>query len=154
MNIYEGNLLAEGKKIGIVISRFHELLTKNLLDGAVDCIKRHGGKENDIDVAWVPGTMEIPFAAQKMVSLKKYDGLICLSIIIRGATPHAEYIAGQINRFLGHINVEARIPVTGGIIIAENIEQATERSGTKMGNKGWQAALSLIEMINLNGVLK
>ncbi|MCL5408911.1 MAG: 6,7-dimethyl-8-ribityllumazine synthase [Candidatus Omnitrophica bacterium] len=154
MNIYEGNLLAEGKKIGIVISRFHELFTKNLLDGAIDCIKRHGGKEDNIDIAWVPGTMEIPFAAKKMASLKKYDGLICLSIIIRGATTHSEYIAGQISRFLGQINVEMSIPVTGGIIIAENIEQAEERAGTKMGNKGWQAALSLIEMINLNNILK
>jgi 6,7-dimethyl-8-ribityllumazine synthase len=154
MKVYEGDLLAEGKKIGIIIARFHELLTKNLLEGALDCIKRHGGTEKKIEGVWVPGTMEIPFAAKKMAFSKKYDGLICLSVIIRGATAHADYIAGQINRFLGQINVEASIPVTSGVIIAETIEQAIERSGTKMGNKGWQAALSVIEMINLNSLLK
>ena len=154
MKIFEGNLSAEGKRFGIVASRFNEFLTKNLLDGAIDCLKRHGTKDQDIDVIWVPGSFEIGFAARKMSTMKKYDAIICLGVILRGATPHFEYVAGQVTRLLGQINSEGIVPVVYGIIIADNIEQATERAGTKMGNKGWSAALSAIEMANINQILK
>ncbi|HON05517.1 MAG TPA: 6,7-dimethyl-8-ribityllumazine synthase [Candidatus Ratteibacteria bacterium] len=154
MKIFEGNLSAEGKRFGIVASRFNEFLTKNLLDGAIDCLRRHGTKDQDIDVVWVPGSFEIGFAARKMSTMKKYDAIICLGVILRGATPHFEYVAGQVTRLLGQINSEGIVPVVYGIIIADNIEQATERAGTKMGNKGWSAALSAIEMANINQILK
>ncbi|OQB74642.1 MAG: 6,7-dimethyl-8-ribityllumazine synthase [candidate division TA06 bacterium ADurb.Bin131] len=154
MKIFEGNLSAEGKRFGIVASRFNEFLTKNLLDGAIDCLKRHGTRDQDIDVVWVPGSFEIGFAARKMSTMKKYDAIICLGVILRGATPHFEYVAGQVTRLLGQINSEGIVPVVYGIIIADNIEQATERAGTKMGNKGWSAALSAIEMANINQILK
>jgi len=154
MKIFEGNLSAEGKRFGIVVSRFNEFLTKNLLEGALDCLKRHGAAEENIDIVWVPGSFEIGFAARKMASLKKYHAIICLGVIIRGATPHFEYVAGQVTRILGQINGEGVVPVTYGIIIADNLEQATERVGTKMGNKGWNAALSAIEMANISENLK
>lgn len=154
MKIYQGSLLAADKKFGIAVSRFNEFLTKNLLEGAIDCLKRHGAEEEDIDVVWVPGSFEIGFAARKMAAMKKYSAIICLGVILRGATPHFEYVAGQITRILGQINSEGIVPVTYGIIIADNIEQATERAGTKMGNKGWSAALSAIEMANINQTLK
>ncbi len=154
MNVIEGKLSAEGKRFGIVVSRFNEFLTKNLLDGAMDCLIRHGASEEKIDVVWVPGSFEICFAAKKMISSGKYDAIICLGIVLRGATPHFEYIAGQVTRALGQLNADAVIPVSFGIIIADTIEQATERSGTKMGNKGWNAALTAIEMSNLNNKLK
>ncbi len=154
MKIFEGNLSAADKRFGIVISRFNEFLTKNLLEGAIDCLRRHGAKEEDIDIAWVPGAFEIGFAARKMAAMKKYSAIICLGVILRGATPHFEYVAGQVTRILGQINSEGLVPVVSGIIIADNIEQATERAGTKMGNKGWSAALSAIEMANINQILK
>ncbi|MCX7705030.1 MAG: 6,7-dimethyl-8-ribityllumazine synthase [bacterium] len=154
MNILEGKLVAEGKRFGIVVSRFNEFLTKNLLDGAVDCLIRHGAVSQNIDVVWVPGSFEIGFVARKMANSGKYHALICLGVILRGATPHFEYVAGQVTRILGQINSEGVVPVTYGIIIADSIEQATERAGTKMGNKGWAAALSAIEMSNINESLK
>ncbi|MCM8805835.1 MAG: 6,7-dimethyl-8-ribityllumazine synthase [Candidatus Omnitrophica bacterium] len=154
MKIFEGNLSAEGKRFGIVVSRFNEFLTKNLLEGALDCLKRHGAVEENIDVVWVPGSFEIGFAARKMASLKRYNAIICLGVIVRGATAHFEYVAGQVTRILGQINGEGVVPVTYGIIIADSLEQATERVGTKMGNKGWNAALSAIEMANVSEQLK
>jgi len=154
MKIFEGNLSAVDKKFGIVASRFNEFLTKNLLNGAIDCLKRHGTEENNIEVVWVPGSFEIGFAAKKMAEMKRYNAIICLGVVLQGATPHFEYIAGQVTRMLGQINSEGIIPVVYGIIIAESIEQAVERVGTKMGNKGWSAALSAIEMANINQILK
>lgn len=154
MNSFEGKLVAEGKRFGIVVSRFNEFFTKNLLEGAIDCLIRHGASEKDIDVVWVPGSFEIGFAARKMAKSGKYNALICLGVILRGATPHFEYVAGQVTRILGQINGEGNVPVAYGIIIADSIEQATERTGTKMGNKGWAAALSAIEMANVNEILK
>lgn len=154
MNVFEGKLIAEGKRFGIVVSRFNEFLTRNLLEGAIDCLIRHGAVTENIDVVWVPGSFEIGFAARKMANSGKYHALICLGVILRGATPHFEYVAGQVTRILGQINSEGLVPVTYGIIIADSLEQATERSGTKMGNKGWTAALSAIEMANVNEKLK
>jgi len=152
--VIEGILSAEGKKFGIVVSRFNEFLTKNLLDGALDCLKRHGGKEELVDVAWVPGAFEITFAARKMLGSGKYDAIICLAAIIRGSTPHFDYLAGQVTRSLGQMNGEGKIPVSYGIVLADSIEQAVERTGTKMGNKGWQAAQTAIEMVQLASRLK
>ncbi|MCM8815702.1 MAG: 6,7-dimethyl-8-ribityllumazine synthase [Candidatus Omnitrophica bacterium] len=154
MRVFEGSLSAEGKVFGIVVSRFNEFLTKNLLQGAIDCLTRHGAMEKDIDVVWVPGAFEIGFVARKMASSGRYSALICLGVIIRGATVHFEYVAGQVTRTLGQINSEGIVPVTYGIIIADSLEQATERAGTKMGNKGWNAALSAIEMASVNEKLK
>jgi 6,7-dimethyl-8-ribityllumazine synthase len=154
MKIFEGNLSAEGKKFGIVVSRFNDFLTKSLLDGAIDCLKRHGGTEEQIDVAWVPGAFEITFAARRMFQSGKYDGLICLAVIVRGSTPHFDYLAGQVTRALGQLNAEGKLPVSYGIVTAESIEQAIERAGTKMGNKGWQAAVTAIEMAQLATGLK
>lgn len=154
MNVFEGKLIAEGKRFGIVVSRFNEFLSKNLLDGALDCLIRHGAVSENIDVVWVPGSFEIGFVARKLANSRKYHALICLGVILRGATPHFEYVAGQVTRILGQINGEGVVPVTYGIIIADSIEQATERAGTKMGNKGWTSALSAIEMANINENLK
>ena len=154
MKVFEGRLSADGKRFGIVASRFNDFLTKSLLEGAVDCLVRHGANEKDIDVVWVPGSFEIGFMARKMVNSGRYSALICLGVVLRGATPHFEYVAGQVTRILGQINGEGLVPVTSGIIIADSIEQATERAGTKMGNKGWQAALSAIEMANVNEIFK
>ncbi len=154
MKVFEGRLSADGKRFGIVASRFNDFLTKSLLEGAVDCLVRHGANEKDIDVVWVPGSFEIGFMARKMVNSGRYSALICLGVVLRGATPHFEYVAGQVTRILGQINGEGLVPVTSGIIVADSIEQATERAGTKMGNKGWQAALSAIEMANVNEIFK
>jgi 6,7-dimethyl-8-ribityllumazine synthase len=154
MKIFEGNLSAEKKRFGLVVGRFNEYLTKNLLDGAIDCIKRHGGSEDDIAIAWVPGAFELGFATKKMQKSGSYDAIISLGVIIRGGTPHFDYIAGQASRMLGQINMEGIIPVSFGIVMADTIEQAIERCGTKMGNKGWQAALTAIEMANLATTLK
>ncbi|MCM8788774.1 MAG: 6,7-dimethyl-8-ribityllumazine synthase, partial [Candidatus Omnitrophica bacterium] len=126
----------------------------NLLHGALDCLTRHGASDKDIDIVWVPGAFEIGFAARKLAASGRYSALICLGVIIRGATMHFEYVAGQVTRILGQINSEGIVPVSYGIIIADSIEQATERAGTKMGNKGWSAALSAIEMANVNEKLR
>jgi len=154
MKFIEGNLSAAGKKFGIVVSRFNEFLTKNLLEGAADCLKRHGAKDEHIEAVWVPGAFEITFAARRMLQSGKYDGIICLAVIVRGSTPHFDYLAGQVTRTLGQMNNEGKTPVSYGIVTAENIEQAIERAGTKMGNKGWQAAQTVIEMVQLAAELK
>jgi len=146
---FEGQLNAQGKKIGIVISRFNELISKQLLAGALDCLKRHGGAEKDVVVAWVPGAFEIPAAASAMAKSKKYDGLICLGAVIRGQTPHFDYIAAEATKGIAQVASSSGIPVAYGVITADTLEQALERAGTKAGNKGWDAALSAIEMVDL-----
>ncbi len=145
----EGQLKAEGKKFGIVISRFNEMISKSLLSGAFDCLVRHGANEDEITVAYVPGSFEIPLVAKKMAASKKYDAVICLGTIIRGATPHFDYIASEVSKGIAHASMETGIPVIFGIITSDTIEQAIERAGTKSGNKGWDAALSAIEMADL-----
>lgn len=149
MKIIEGLLDAKGLKFGIIISRFNEFISKRLLEGAIDCIKRHNGEEENIEIIWVPGSVEMVYALGKMVKSEKYDAIICLGAIIRGDTPHFEYVASQITRAITTANFEGKTPVTFGIITADSTEQAIERAGTKMGNKGWMAALSAIEMANL-----
>jgi 6,7-dimethyl-8-ribityllumazine synthase len=150
-NIIEGKLNAKGKKFGIVISRFNELISSQLLSGAKDCLLRHECKEEDITVVWVPGSYEIPLAAKRMAKSKKYAAVICLGAVIRGGTPHFDYIAAEVSKGVAQVGLEANLPVIFGILTTDSIEQALERAGTKAGNKGWDAALSAIEMVNLFG---
>ncbi len=149
MNILQGNLTAENKKFGIVISRFNELISTQLLSGAQDCLVRHECNKDNITVAWVPGSFEIPLVAKKMAQSSNYDAIICLGAIIRGNTPHFEYVASEVSKGIANIGLETGIPIIFGIITSDTIEQALERAGTKAGNKGWDAALSAIEMVNL-----
>lgn len=149
MKMYEGKLIAEGLKFGIVVGRFNEFIGSKLLSGAVDAFKRHGVKEEDVEIAWVPGAFEIPLIAKKMAKSKKYDGVICLGAVIRGATSHYELVAGEVTKGIAKVSLEEEIPVIFGVITTENIEQAIERAGTKSGNKGYEAAVTAIEMANL-----
>ncbi len=149
MKIIEGNLTAKNKKFGIVVSRFNELISKQLLSGAQDCLLRHECKNDNITVAWVPGSFEIPLVAKKMAQSSKYDAIICLGAVIRGGTPHFEYIASEVSKGVANVGLETGVPVIFGILTTDTIEQALERAGIKAGNKGWDAALSSIEMVNL-----
>ncbi|MCD6129407.1 MAG: 6,7-dimethyl-8-ribityllumazine synthase [Deltaproteobacteria bacterium] len=148
MNI-EGNLDAVGLKIGIVVSRFNSFITERLVEGAIDAVVRHNGKEENIAVVKVPGAFEIPYVLNRMANSKKYDGIICLGAVIRGATPHFDFIANETIKGISSVALKADIPVAMGILTTDTIEQAIERAGTKMGNKGFDAAVSLIEMVNL-----
>ena len=147
--ILQGVLLGEGLKFGVVVSRFNEFITKKLLDGAQDALLRHGVSDGDIDVAWVPGSFEIPLIVKKLAQTKKYDAIICLGAVIRGETPHYEYIATEVTKGIAKVGLEAELPVSYGIITADSLEQAIERAGTKAGNKGFDAAVDAIEMANL-----
>jgi 6,7-dimethyl-8-ribityllumazine synthase len=149
MTVYEGDLIGSGLKIGIVVSRFNELLSSRLLGGALDALGRHGVAEDDVDVAWVPGAFEIPLVAQKMAASKTYDAVIALGVVIRGATPHFEYVASEVSKGVAHASLHTGVPVMFGIVTADSIEQAVERAGTKQGNKGFDVAVSAIEMANL-----
>jgi 6,7-dimethyl-8-ribityllumazine synthase len=144
-----GNLSASGLKFGIVVSRFNNLLTTKLLEGAIDCLNRHQASEADISVAWVPGSFEIPYAASKLAESKKFDAVLCLGAVIKGDTPHFDYIANEASKGVARIALESGIPVIYGLITADTLEQAIERAGTKAGNKGWDAAQAGIEMANL-----
>ncbi|HAH87936.1 MAG: 6,7-dimethyl-8-ribityllumazine synthase [Armatimonadota bacterium] len=146
---FEGRLVADGLKFGIVISRFNEFITGKLLEGAKDALIRHGAGEENISVAWVPGTFEIPLAAKKMAASKKYNAVICLGALIRGATPHFDYIAAEASKGIAQVGLETGVPCIFGVITTESIEQAIERAGTKSGNKGFAAAEAAIEMANL-----
>lgn len=149
MNIYEGKLISEDMKIGIVAARFNEFITSKLLAGALDGLKRHDVKEDDIDVAWVPGAFEIPLIASKMAKSKKYDAVICLGAVIRGSTSHYDYVCNEVTKGIAQVSLANDIPVLFGVLTTENIEQAIERAGTKSGNKGFDSAISAIEMVNL-----
>jgi 6,7-dimethyl-8-ribityllumazine synthase len=146
---YEGNLLGKGLKFGLVVSRFNEFFSKKLLEGAQDALVRHGVTDTDIEIAWTPGSFEIPLIAQKMAGSKKYDAVICLGAVIRGGTPHFDYIAAEVTKGIAKVNTDTGVPVIYGIITTDTLEQAIERSGTKAGNKGFDAAISAIEMANL-----
>jgi 6,7-dimethyl-8-ribityllumazine synthase len=146
---YEGILLGEGLRFGVVVSRFNEFISTRLLAGAQDALTRHGVREKDIDIAWTPGSFEIPLIAKKMAELGKYDAVICLGAVIRGGTPHFEYIASEVTKGIAKVGLETGVPVIHGIITADTLEQAIERAGTKQGNKGFDAAVSAIEMANL-----
>ncbi len=147
--LFEGVLLGKGLKFGVVVSRFNEFITKKLLDGAQDALLRHGVNEGDIDIAWVPGSFEIPLVAQKLAQTKKYDAVICLGAVIRGATPHFEYIAAEVTKGIAKVSLETGLPISHGVITADTLEQAIERAGTKAGNKGFDAAVDAIEMVSL-----
>ncbi|MFH0977137.1 MAG: 6,7-dimethyl-8-ribityllumazine synthase [Spirochaetota bacterium] len=149
MKVIEGNLDASGLKFGIVISRFNEFITNKLLSGAIDCLKRNKADEKDITVAWVPGAFEIPPVVQRLSDSKKFDAIICLGAVIRGSTPHFNYIAAEVTKGIAHISLTSNIPIVYGVLTTDTIEQAIERAGTKSGNKGFDAALSAIEMCNI-----
>lgn len=146
---YEGDLLGSGLSVGIVVSRFNELLSSRLLGGATDALTRHGVAEDDVDVAWVPGAFEIPLVAAKMASSGKYDVVLALGVVIRGGTPHFEYVASEVSKGIAKISLDSGVPVMFGVITADTIEQAVERAGTKHGNKGWDAALAGIETVKV-----
>ncbi|MCK9244080.1 MAG: 6,7-dimethyl-8-ribityllumazine synthase [Candidatus Marinimicrobia bacterium] len=147
--LHEGVLSAEKMKVAIVASRFNDMVTKELLSGALDCLKRHGADENDIHIYWVPGAFEIPRIARELANSNQFDGVICLGAVIRGATPHFDMIASEASKGIARLSIESEVPVIFGVLTTENIEQALERAGTKAGNKGWDAALNMIEMTNL-----
>ena len=144
-----GKLNAEGKKFGIVSSRFNDFISNKLLDGALDALGRHGAKDTDIEIVRVPGSFEIPFAAKVMAESKKYDAVICLGTVIRGATPHFDYIAAEVSKGIATVGLDTGVPTIFGVITTDTIEQAIERAGTKSGNKGFDAAVAAIEMANL-----
>ncbi|HWP45820.1 MAG TPA: 6,7-dimethyl-8-ribityllumazine synthase [Candidatus Limnocylindrales bacterium] len=147
--ILEGKLSAEGFRFGIVVSRFNDFITQRLLEGALDALYRNGADEQDITIAKTPGAFEIPLIAKKMAQSGRFDAVICLGAVIRGATPHFEYIASEVTKGIAIASLESGLPVIYGVLTTDNIEQAIERAGTKVGNKGWDAALSAIEMVNL-----
>lgn len=143
------DLNAQNKDFALVVSRFNEFITDKLLDGALDCLARHSADDKRITIIWVPGSFEIPYAASRIAKSKKFDAVICLGAVIRGDTPHFDYIASEVTKGIARISLDTGIPVIYGLITADNLEQALERAGTKAGNKGWDAALSAIEMVNL-----
>jgi 6,7-dimethyl-8-ribityllumazine synthase len=147
--VYQGALLAQGLKFALVVSRFNEFISSRLLDGAEDALLRHGAREEDIEVAWTPGSFEIPLIAQKMAQSKKYNAVICLGAIIRGGTPHFDYVAAEASKGVAKVSLDTGVPVIFGIITADNLEQAIERAGVKEGNMGARAATGAIEMANL-----
>lgn len=149
MRVMEGNLVGTGLKIAIVVSRFNEFITSKLLSGALDGLKRHGVNENDVTVAWVPGAFEIPLLAKKFAESKQYDAVIALGAVIRGATSHYDYVCSEVAKGVSHAALSTGTPVIFGVLTTDTIEQAIERAGTKAGNKGWEAAVSAIEMANL-----
>lgn len=149
MKILEGELQAKGLKFAIVVSRFNDFITSKLFDGAKDALLRHGAKEEDIDIARVPGSFEIPLIAKKLASKGTYNAVICLGTVIRGATPHFEYVAAEVAKGIAAASMETGVPIAFGVITSDTIEQAVERAGTKSGNKGWDAAITAIEMAQL-----
>lgn len=149
MNVYQGKLVSKKIKVGIVAARFNEFITSKLLSGAVDTLRRHDVAEDDIDIAWVPGAFEIPLIASKMAESGRYDAVICLGAVIRGATSHYDYVCNEVSKGIAHVSLSSGIPVMFGVVTTENIEQAIERAGTKAGNKGSDCAEAAIEMVNL-----
>lgn len=152
-NILEGKLSAKDKKFGLVVSRFNDFISARLTEGALDALKRSGADEQDITVVRVPGAFEIPLAAKKLAKSGKFDAVICLGAVIRGATPHFEYISAEVTKGIAQVMLETELPISFGVLTADTIEQAIERAGTKSGNKGWDAAVSAIEMTNLFNIL-
>lgn len=147
--VYKGKLVGTGLKVGLVVGRFNEFITSKLLSGAEDALRRHGVKEEDVEVAWVPGAFEIPLVAKKMAQSGKYDAVVTLGTVIRGSTPHFDFVSNEVSKGVASVSLDADIPVIFGVLTTDNIEQAIERAGTKAGNKGAEAAVSAIEMANL-----
>jgi len=151
---YSGKLIGTNKKFSVVVSRLNEFISGKLLTGAKDALIRHGVKEGDIDIVWCPGAFEIPAVVNRIVKLKKYDAVICVGAVIRGATPHFDYVSNEVSKGIAQLALNSGLPISFGVITVDNLEQAIERAGTKAGNKGWDAALSALEMVNLFGDLK
>ena len=149
MKVLEGKLTAEGLRIGIVAARFNEFITNKLVSGAIDALTRHGASAENMTMAWVPGAFEIPLAAQKMASSGKFDAVICLGAVIRGSTPHFDYVSNEVTKGVAHVGLQTGVPTVFGVLTTDTIEQAIERAGTKAGNKGFDAAMTAIEMSNL-----
>jgi 6,7-dimethyl-8-ribityllumazine synthase len=149
VKVYEGKLVAQGLRFGVIVARFNEFITGKLLTGAMDALERHGAVKEDIEIAWVPGAYEIPLVAKKMAMSNKYDAVICLGTVIRGSTPHFDYVCAEVSKGVAHVGLETGVPTIFGVLTTETIEQAIERAGTKAGNKGFDAATSAIEMANL-----
>lgn len=149
MKKFEGKLNAGNYKFGIIIGRFNEFIGSKLLYGCLDALKRHGASDDNIEIAWTPGAFEIPLVAKKMAKTKKYDAIICLGAVIRGATPHFDYVSAEVSKGIAHVMLETEVPVIFGILTTDNIEQAIERAGSKSGNKGFDVAVTAIEMVNL-----
>jgi 6,7-dimethyl-8-ribityllumazine synthase len=149
VHLYEGNLITQGKKYGIVVGRFNEFISSKLLGGALDALKRHGAAEEEISVAWVPGAFEIPLIAQKMAESGRFDAVITLGAVIRGSTPHFDYVCSEVSKGVAAVSLKTGVPTIFGVLTTDSIEQAVERAGTKAGNKGWEAAATAIEMVNL-----
>ena len=149
MKIFEGNFIAQGLRIGIVVGRFNEFIVSKLLGGAIDGLKRHGVEEDNIEVAWVPGAFELPLVAKKMAQNEKYDAVICLGAVIKGSTPHFDYVCAEPSKGIAAVSLSTEKPVIFGVLTTDTIEQAIERAGTKAGNKGYDAAVTTIEMANL-----
>lgn len=149
MKTLEGQLKADNLKFGIVVGRFNEFISSKLLSGSIDCLARHGADDDNITVAWVPGAFEIPLIAKKMAATGKYDAIICLGAVIRGATPHFDYVCAEVSKGIANVSLQYETPISFGVLTTENIEQAVERAGTKAGNKGVDAAMAAIEMADL-----
>ncbi|MFZ7120890.1 MAG: 6,7-dimethyl-8-ribityllumazine synthase [Eubacteriaceae bacterium] len=149
MKVYEGKLISKTYKYGIIVGRFNEFIGSKLLSGAIDGLVRHGAKEEDIEIAWVPGAFEVPLTAKKMAKTDKYDAIICLGAVIRGSTPHFDYVSNEVTKGIASVSLDLGLPIIFGVLTTENIEQAIERAGTKAGNKGYEAAVTAIEMVNL-----
>ncbi len=149
MKTIEGKLVSKGYKFALIVSRFNEFICKKLLDGAIDCLLRHEVLDDDISVIWVPGAYEIPLVAQEVAKSQKYDAVVCLGTLIRGATPHFDYISAEVTKGIAQVGLNNSLPVIYGVLTTDSIEQAIERAGTKSGNKGWNAALTAIEMVGL-----
>ena len=149
MKVLEGKLTAEGLRVGIVAARFNEFITNKLVSGAIDALTRHGASEENLTMAWVPGAFEIPLVAQKMAGSGKFDAVICLGAVIRGSTPHFDYVSNEVTKGVAHVGLQTGVPTVFGVLTTDTIEQAIERAGTKAGNKGFDAAMTAIEMSNL-----
>ncbi|WP_085441422.1 6,7-dimethyl-8-ribityllumazine synthase [Magnetofaba australis] len=149
MTQIEGNLSATGHRYCLIVGRFNSFITERLVEGAVDCIQRHGGAAGDITIARVPGAFEIPLAAQKAVKSGKFDAVVCLGAVIRGSTPHFDYVSSEVTKGVAAVSLESGVPVAFGVLTTDSVEQAIDRAGTKAGNKGWEAAISAVEMVNL-----
>ncbi len=149
MKVYEGKLVAEGAKFGILVGRFNEFIGGKLLSGAIDALNRHGASGDNIEITWVPGAFEMPLAAKKMAQSGKYDAVICLGAVIRGATPHFDYVSAEVTKGIASVSLDTGLPVIFGVLTTDTIEQAIERAGTKAGNKGFDCAVTAIEMVNL-----
>jgi len=147
--VFEGQLAAEDRRFGIVVSRFNDLVTTQLLDGALDCLRRHGADDDAIEIAWVPGSFELPLMAKRMAQSQRFHVVICLGAVVRSDTPHFDYVAGQASKGIAQVALETGVPVTFGVITADTVDQAIQRAGVRAGNRGWDAALNAVEMASL-----